>query len=303
MRRQPPERTQLAAGFGVGLGLIVVAVLILLVPTWMIPTSVTPARAESLQAQNDLRTTLLQGIGGLFLIAGVVATWRQVQLTRRQLDLLREGQITERFTRAIEQLGSDNIDIRLGGIYALERIAASSEVDRGPILEVLTAYVRGHSPWPPAGWEYGTETPPEPDDRHLASLQFRTPDVQAVLSILGRRRVLDGDDELLLARVDLRRAYLRRANLERANLRNSSLRGLQGRNALLHHANLKHSDLTNANLEGADLRGADLQHANLSGANLRGTNLGGALLEAAVLTGVASDGSTVWPEGFTAPRA
>ena len=156
---------------------------------------------------------------------------------------------------------------------------------------------------PPAGWEYGTETPPEPDDRHLASLQFRTPDVQAVLSILGRRRVLDGDDELLLARVDLRRAYLRRANLERANLRNSSLRGLQGRNALLHHANLKHSDLTNANLEGADLRGADLQHANLSGANLRGTNLGGAMLEGAVLTGVASDGSTVWPDGFTAPRA
>jgi Pentapeptide repeats (8 copies) len=299
--RQPGDRTVLAAA-GVGLGLVLVAALILLVPTWMIPASVTPARAESLQAQNDLRTTLLQGIGGLFLIAGVVATWRQVQLTRRQLDLLREGQITERFTRAIEQLGSDNLDIRLGGIYALERIAFSSEADRGPILEVLTAYVRGHSPWPPAGWEYGAATPPEPDDRNLASMQFRTPDVQAVVSILGRRRVLDGDDELLLARVDLRRAYLRRANLARANLRNSSLRGVQGRNALLHHANLKHSDLTNANLEGADLRGADLQRANLSGANLRGADLRGALLEGAVLTGVASDALTRWPEGFTPPR-
>src|SRR6266545_1520476 len=220
--RQRPDRALLAGAIAVGL--LVIAVLVLLVPAWLVPGSVTPAQSEALQAQNDLRTTLLQGLGGLFLISGVVATWRQVQLTRHQLDILREGQITERFTRAIEQLGSDNLDVRLGGIYALERIASSSEVDRGPILEVLTAYVRGHSPWPAAGWAYGAATPPEPDDRQLASLQFRNPDVQAVVSILGRREAVDGE-ELLLARVDLRRGYLRRANLEGANLSGADLHG------------------------------------------------------------------------------
>src|SRR6266511_2639116 len=148
-------------------------------------------------------------IAGLVLLAGVVATWRQVQLTRHQLEILREGQITERFTRAIEQLGSDNLDVRLGGIYALERIASSSKVDRGPILEVLTAYVRGHSPWPPAGWEYGAATPPEPDDRQLASLQFRKPDVQ-------------GAD---LQGADLQRADLTGANLSGADLRGAALDG------------------------------------------------------------------------------
>src|SRR6266536_1335169 len=220
--RQRPDRALLAGAIAVGL--IVIAVLVLLVPTWLVPGSVTPAQSQALQARNDLRTTLLQGIGGLFLISGVVATWRQVQLTRHPLDLLREGQITERFTRAIEQLGSDNLDVRLGGIYALERIASSSQADRGPILEVLTAYVRRHSPWPAAGWEYGAATPPEPDDRQLASLQFRKPDVQAVVSILGRRKPVDGE-ELLLARVDLRRAYLRRANLSGANLSGADLHG------------------------------------------------------------------------------
>jgi len=298
--RQRPDRAALAASIAVGL--ILIAVLLLLVPTWLIPLTVTPARSEALQAQNDLRTTLLQGIGGLFLIAGVVATWRQVQLTRHQLDILREGQITERFTRAIEQLGSDNLDIRLGGIYALERIASSSDAERGPILEVLTAYVRGHSPWPPAGWEYGAVTPPEPDERHLASLQFRKPDVQAVMSILGRREAGDGDDELLLARVDLRRAYLRRAGLERANLRNSSLRGVQGRKARLRGAVLKQSDLTKAFLDGADLRGAELQRADLTGANLSGADLRGAALDGAILQGVVTDERTRWPDGFTPPR-
>jgi Pentapeptide repeats (8 copies) len=304
--RQRPDRALLAGG--IAMGLIAIAVLVLLVPAWLVPGSVTPAQSEALQARNDLRTTLLQGIGGLFLISGVVATWRQVQLTRHQLDILREGQITERFTRAIEQLGSDNLDVRLGGIYALERIASSSEDDRGPILEVLTAYVRGHSPWPAAGWEYGAATPPEPEDRQLASLQFRKPDVQAVVNILGRRKVVDDDEELLLARVDLRRAYLRRANLEHANLRNASLRGVQGRNARLRGAVLKQADLTKALLDGADLQAADLQRANLTGANLTGANLSGAdlhgaALDGAVLRGIVTDESTRWPEGFTPPGA
>jgi hypothetical protein len=297
--RQRPDRALLAGA--IALGLVVIAVVVLLIPAWLVPGSVTPARSEALQAQNDLRTTLLQGIGGLFLIAGVVATWRQVQLTRHQLDILREGQITERFTRAIEQLGSDNLDVRLGGIYALERIASSSDADRGPILEVLTAYVRGHSPWPAAGWEYGAATPPEPDDRQLASLQFRKPDVQAVVNILGRRKAVDDDEELLLARVDLRRAYLRRANLERANLRNASLRGVQGRSARLRGAVLKQADLTKALLEGADLQGADLQRADLTGANLSGADLHGAALDGAVLRGIVTDESTRWPEGFMPP--
>jgi hypothetical protein len=298
--RQGPDRALLAGAIAVGL--LVIAVLVLLVPAWLVPSSVTPAQSQALQAQNDLRTTLLQSIGGLFLIAGVVATWRQVQLTRHQLEILREGQITERFTRAIEQLGGDNLDVRLGGIYALERIASSSKVDRGPILEVLTAYVRGHSPWPPAGWEYGAATPPEPDDRQLASLQFRKPDVQAVVAILGRREAV-GDEELLLARVDLRRAYLRRANLDHANLRNSSLRGVQGRNTRLRGAVLKQADLTKAFLQGADLQGADLQRADLTGANLSGADLRGAALDGAVLRGIVTDEATRWPEGFMPPGA
>src|SRR6266545_1733370 len=268
--RQGPDRALLAGAIAVGL--LVIAVLVLLVPAWLVPSSVTPAQSQALQAQNDLRTTLLQSIGGLFLIAGVVATWRQVQLTRHQLEILREGQITERFTRAIEQLGSDNL------------------------------YVRGHSPWPPAGWEYGAATPPEPDDRQLASLQFRKPDVQAVVAILGRRDAV-GDEELLLARVDLRRAYLRRANLDHANLRNSSLRGVQGRNTRLRGAVLKQADLTKALLQGADLQGADLQRADLTGANLSGADLRGAALDGAVLRGIVTDEATRWPEGLMPPGA
>ena len=64
-----------------------------------------------------------KGVAGLLLVAGAVATWRQIQVSR-------EGQITERFTRAIDQLGSAHPEVRLGGIYALERTAKDSPANR-----------------------------------------------------------------------------------------------------------------------------------------------------------------------------
>ncbi len=53
-------------------------------------------------------------VGGGILLFG--AAWT--------LHLNREGQITHRFTRVIDQLGQtgdEKLDVRLGGIYALER--------------------------------------------------------------------------------------------------------------------------------------------------------------------------------------
>jgi hypothetical protein len=70
-----------------------------------------------------------------------------VRVGQRQLEIGQEGQITERFTRAIDQLGSESIDVRLGGIYALDRLAKNSSKDQDAITEILSAYVRGHSPW------------------------------------------------------------------------------------------------------------------------------------------------------------
>ncbi len=66
-------------------------------------TRIQLQQAQS-QLQNNARGTLLQALAGLLVVAGAVATWRQVQVNR-------EGQITERFTRAIDQLGSENIDV------------------------------------------------------------------------------------------------------------------------------------------------------------------------------------------------
>ena len=66
------------------------------------------------------------------------------------LELTEQGQVTDRYTKAIEQLGSDKLDVRIGGIYALERVARDSAKDHPTVMEVLTAFIREHSreQWP-----------------------------------------------------------------------------------------------------------------------------------------------------------
>jgi hypothetical protein len=261
-----------------------------------------------------VRTTLLQGLGGLAVLVGAFYTYRQVQTGRRQLEVAQQGQVTERFTRAIDQLGDENLDVRLGGIYALERIARDSPDDQATIAEILTAYIRTHAPWPPTLPGQYVATAPIED---VPELQVRAPDIQASLTVLGRsgfaEQLQELEDLVDLREVDLRHASLGNANLERVNLRGANLAG-----ATLFRVNLARAFLLDANLAGAEiiacnLAGAGLGYANLeealingtslSAATLDGANLSGALLEGADLKGAyienaVSDGDTSWPHGF-----
>jgi hypothetical protein len=70
---------------------------------------------------------------------------RVYRITARTLEVTEQGHITERYTKAIEQLGQQKLAMRLGGIYALERIAKDSERDHPTVVEVLSAFVREES--------------------------------------------------------------------------------------------------------------------------------------------------------------
>ena len=117
-------------------GLAVLAVLlgcVLLFPRWLYPSPTSSeldaqqlrgkervdAINDRLKLQNEARTTLLQGFGGTVLLLGAYLTWRQLQYSiesgREQRELDRQGQITDRYTRAVDQLGSPSLDVRLGG--------------------------------------------------------------------------------------------------------------------------------------------------------------------------------------------
>jgi hypothetical protein len=77
------------------------------------------------------------GVGGT-VIVGLTGFWANVRNTNKTTALTKQGQVTDRYTKAIDQLGSDKIDVRIGGMYALERIARDSPCVRGPTLLLPT---------------------------------------------------------------------------------------------------------------------------------------------------------------------
>ncbi len=221
--------------------------------------------------KTDVAQIAVAIVGGTVIAIGSWVGWQTLQVNRERLELDRTANLTENFTAAVEQLGATldggnpNYEIRLGGIYALERIA-KSWLDRGEandywsVIEVLTAYVRHNAPC-----------------SEEAELEDGVPqprlDIEAILGVLRHRHGVpvetDNNFRIDLNGTNLRGAFLAHIDLDRADLRN---------------ADLSDATLTSASLKGVMLSDAKLQRAFLNGARLNGSLLERAILENANLT-------------------
>lgn len=204
----------------------------------------------------------------------VAAAQEQVRIGQLQVTVAENGQVTERFTRAIEHLGhTTSVAIRLGGIYALERIMKDSARDHWTIVETLAAFIRVQSPLRPPG-EKDMEDADTEDEPRIDRLPI---DVQAALTVIARRNATnDPEDERInldqtfLVGSDLQGGNLSRCQLFEADLRGAQLRGANLVGAYLQGANLHRADLRKANLAEAILGLANCRQARLTNANLRG---------------------------------
>ena len=223
-------------------------------------------------------------------------------LKRKAEDLLKAGKLdeagrvldevlTQRFADATQHLASKELTVRLGAIFALERMARNSARDHWAIVEILTAYIRENSPWKPSPTvdkimervlaEQGT-TDANVSERYCSALAKDEhgstsppelkPDIQLVLSVLGRR-VNSPDREgqtwqvLNLQGTDLQGADLRGINFDRAIFDRSNLRAVDFRNASLKNARFSYSVLVDANFAEATAEGAQFDYANAQEAN------------------------------------
>src|SRR5439155_570222 len=118
---------------------------------------------------------------------------------KQQQQVARDLLISNQVSKGFEQLASDKMAMRLGGIYALEGVMNASERPeqyRGPVLEMLCAFVREYT---------------------IGKTVFAKPaiDIQAALTVIGRRKGRELPD---LAEANIPGANLSGANLRSANL-------------------------------------------------------------------------------------
>jgi hypothetical protein len=256
-----------------------------------------------------------------------VVLWSVFAANQAQYGLSEQTQVTERFSKAIEALGSDKTDVRIGGIYLLERLHRDSVADRAAILDMLSAYVRDHAPAPPTA----LIDAPAPDQAGVhCSGDPKVGvaiDIQAAVTVIARRETTPEEhpidlshtclDYANLAGIKLHGADLRGSDLTHAifdltyvppfeplagtadfsgaNLDNATLAYMHTGNATFRSAAMYAADLSFVELPGADLTDFFLPYSNLRGvslidAKLKGANLFGVDLSGANLSGADLDG-------------
>ena len=213
---------------------------------WLARHDLGSAREPSLQTARDAARGRLLALGaGLLAAAALAFTARNVARSRH-----RRG--ADRYAKAVEQLGSEELEVRIDGIHTLERVACDTSADHAAVMETLAAFIREHSrpQWPP----------PDPAGQ-IRERPLRA-DVQAAMTAIGRR----------LAEHDTRPIDLTRADLAGADLTGADLAGVD-----FGGARLTGADLTAARLTGANLADTDLTRADLTCTDLTRTELTGAL--------------------------
>ncbi|MEE1759738.1 pentapeptide repeat-containing protein [Streptomyces sp. SP18BB07] len=203
-------------------------------------------RSGSANLVTGFRTAVVQSVVAIGASIALLYTARTYRLSVR-------GQATDRFTKALERLGSDQLYIRVGGIFALEQIVQEVPEQATHAARVLNAFVLDRAP----RRRIKSNTSAVIAARRAArgrsaqresSMLPDAPaeDVMAALRALTRpssRRLVDSTEI-----IDLRGCHLAGAWLD----------GM---------------DLTDAWLDGVDLTGAQLGHAKLTRARLREADL------------------------------
>ena len=265
---------------------------------------------------DDLHCTkdsLITTIRNLALVIGgpiaiVLAVWRSI-VAARQATTAQGSLLNERYQKGAEMLGGDFLAVRLGGIYALQRLAQERDEYHVPIIRLFCAFVCN----PTKIKDDESTTTNGGDDRSRPS----RPDIVAIMEAIATREVeratleqgdgyfldfrnanLTGLDLSRIGNVNLswsrltganlshiwlphktnfswvREAYganFSQARLNRVNFESCNFWGTDFSDSLLVGANLQYADLRKANLVNATLATADLSETEFRDANLSGT--------------------------------
>ena len=279
VRRRVLTRRALAIGLTVLAFAAVGVAIVKLTNLFAASQQLTSAR-DQIEAGTTAIGVLIQLLLSVFIVVGLYLTWRRVEIAYG-------GQITERFTRAIDQLGytrpdgSPAIEIRTGAVYALRRIAKDSAQDHWPIVEILASYVREQAPRV------------DREDSEAPSSMFKPrADIQAAIAAIGGRSRWRNEARWQV--VDLSNSDLRGANLVRCHLKGANLSGSLLDRANFQSGTLAHADLSWTSGHFVIFAGCDLSFARLSSATVPFAMLAAAKLRHTHLAKSDLSGAMFW---------
>jgi uncharacterized protein YjbI with pentapeptide repeats len=214
-------------------------------------------RKEKLKLEDDTRKTAAQIIGGVLVIGSLIFTYNTLRLQQDTYRLQQEGQFTDRFTKAITQIGDEKLEVRLGGLFALERVAKDSPKDHPAIMEVLSAYVREKSKAQKEKYTKEQIEQKKSDETIENSFSLVSPDtdIRIAINLINRRNFSNDPADFKFDFIE-------------ANFRHTLLNNAKFTETNFSLADLLYTDFTSSNLSKCGFSFANLKFTNFSKANL-----------------------------------
>ena len=210
--------------------------------------------------------------------AGLIAlpiTTNRLQLTNRQTLAEEEGLITDRINAAVLGLGAEktvkvtkegkviertepNIEVRIGAILALERIAKKNLDVHIQIMDLLIEYLQNNCAWHPNGIPQSGNYFPD------QTAKLPRADILMALRVLGTK----SPEQTALEGSNKHRMSLRNCDFSACNLRGLSFIG-----AIFYNCNFLKADAYDTNFKGARFVTCNFDFINISRSDLTGAQL------------------------------
>ncbi|ACK66835.1 pentapeptide repeat protein [Rippkaea orientalis PCC 8801] len=184
---------------------------------------------------------------------------KNAEAANRNAKLAEDRLVTERFSKAVEQLGSDKIQTRLGAIYSLEQIAKDSDIYHSIVIGVLTSFLRINS-----------------------HTQLTILEIYTTLKVIQRQTLEKKSSDYNLdfcnaafSNIDFFEIKFNAANFDRVTFYRCNFKGLYFDKASFYKANFTECffegcNFNSSNFEKADFYGCNLKKSNFDGSNFEG---------------------------------
>lgn len=281
----------------------------------------------------DLRWHALAFVGlvtSFLALAGAPLAIFRTYATERQTRAQEEGLTTDRIRHAVEGLGAEkqvyhadncgtnptartvpNLEVRIGAIYALERISEDSARDRINVSKIITEYLRRHS------IEYDERSRTRSDVE--AAFQALSPiskklmitnheDISYILDLNSCRIIGANVSQSTLFSSDFRNSRLSSASLSnsiivkcrffKAEIKDTQLEDSKFDRVNFSQSKIEESCLDRTHVKNCDfskstLNNNSMQHLSVSGSSFAGTTMIGNKLEHAKITRCDARGANV----------
>ena len=217
--------------------------------------------------------TIISIVGGVIAIVGLILFYQRLEKQEEQIDLQRKQRTDDRFTTAVNLLGSSETSARTGAIYSLYHLSIEDKKYRKEVAQILCSHIRSKTNEP----DYKEEHKDRPSN-----------EIQSTIDLLLKDK--DGNKGLYcqdfakrksFPQANFEYAYLVKADFYEAQCQGANFNHAQCQEAKFNEAQCQKADFWVAQCQGVDFwdaqcQGADFYEAQCQGADFLNAQCQGA---------------------------